>query len=76
MCMTYGDEYYTEILYGINQQGVGRPHSGDCDEGRRNRLEMMRTSSPAFVLRTRALEQAVKAAEQGGEQCAASHEYR
>lgn len=51
----------------IDSQGIGNGHPEGEDEGRKERLEIMRSSSPAFVLRKKSLEQALKAAETGGE---------
>lgn len=51
----------------IDIQGIGKSHPDGEDEGRAARLEIMRNSSPAFVLRAESLEQALKAAETSGE---------
>lgn len=51
----------------IDTQGIGKSHPEGEDEGRAARLEIMRKSSPAFVLRAESLEEAVRAAEMGGE---------
>lgn len=51
----------------IDRQGIGKAHPDSENEGRTARLEIMRKSSPAFVLRADSLEQAVKAAEMDGE---------
>lgn len=50
----------------IDTQGIGKSHPDGEDEGRAVRLEIMRESSPAFVLRAESLEQALKAADMGG----------
>lgn len=49
------------------QQGIGRHHPEGEQEGRRERLEVMRTSNPAFILRAKALDQALNAAQDGGD---------
>lgn len=51
----------------IDTQGIGNSHPEGQEEGRRERLEVMRKSSPSFILRAANLEQALKAAEKGGE---------
>ncbi len=51
----------------IDTQGIGKFHPEGEAEGRRERLEIMRKSNPAFVLRAATLEQALKSAEIGGE---------
>ncbi|CAM9859545.1 unnamed protein product [Ectocarpus fasciculatus] len=47
----------------IDSQGIGNGHPKGKEEGRKERLETMRGSSPAFVLRKKSLEQALMAAE-------------
>ncbi|CAN0350154.1 unnamed protein product, partial [Ectocarpus sp. 8 AP-2014] len=49
----------------IDSQGIGNGHPEGEEEGRKERLAIMRNSSPAFVLRKKSLEQALKAAETG-----------
>eukprot|EP00903_Cladosiphon_okamuranus_P015722 g14512.t1 len=49
----------------IDTQGIGKSHPDGKGDGRAARLEMMRKSSPAFVLREESLDQALKAAEMG-----------
>lgn len=51
----------------IDSQGIGNDHPEGEEEGRKERLEIMCSSSPAFVLRRKSLEQALKEAETGGE---------
>lgn len=51
----------------IETQGIGKSHPDGEDEGRAVRLKIMRKSNPAFILRTESLDQALKAAEMGGE---------
>lgn len=53
--------------YHTNAQGVGKSHPEGAEDGRRERLQIMQTSNPAFVLRAETMEQAIKAAENGGE---------
>lgn len=52
----------------IDTHGIGNSHPEGEEKGRRERLEIMRNSSPLFILRTAQLEQALNAAENGGEQ--------
>lgn len=54
----------------IDTHGIGNSHPEGAEEGRRERLETMRKSSPPFILRSVNLEQALKAAENGGERSA------
>lgn len=51
----------------IDTQGIGKFHPDGEAEGRRERLDVMRKSNPAFILRAATLEQALKSAEIGGE---------
>lgn len=51
----------------IDTHGIGNSHPEGEEEGRRERLEIMRKSNPLFILRAGDLEQALKAAENGGE---------
>lgn len=51
----------------IDTQGIGKSHADGEGEGRAARLEIMRKSSPAFILRAESLEHALKATEMGGE---------
>ncbi|CBJ27840.1 conserved unknown protein [Ectocarpus siliculosus] len=49
----------------IDSQGIGNGHPEGGEEGRKERLAIMRSSNPVFVLRKKSLEQALKAAETG-----------
>ena len=51
----------------IDTQGIGKSYPDGEEAGRAARLEIMRKSSPAFVLRADSIDQALKAAETGGE---------
>ena len=56
------DEYSSRI----DTQGIGKFHPKGEAEGRRERVEIMRKSNPAFVLRAATLEKALESAEMGG----------
>lgn len=58
----------------VDAQGIGTSHPEGVEAGRRERLDVMRTSNPAFVLRASTLAQAIKAAEEGGERCNECHD--
>lgn len=59
----------------VDTQGIGTSHPEGTKAGRRERLKVMRTSNPAFVLRASTLSQAIKAAEEGGGYCKGPHEH-
>lgn len=47
-------------------QGIGRSHPDGKEAGQKQRMEVMRRSNPAFVLRESAMSKALEAADQGG----------
>lgn len=57
----------------IDTHGIGNSHSEGAEVGRRERLEIMRKNSPPLILRAANVEQALKAAENGGKPSAFSN---